>query len=171
MRKHTIASIAAGVVLALAGTAQAAGSKTSTFQVNASVASNCVISTTNLAFGAYSGAADLTGSSNIDVRCTKNSPFTLSLSAGSTVGGSYAQRLLTDGAGNTLQYNLYTAGTYATVWGDSTAGTSTVGGTGLGLAAGNTVTKVVYGKLPDNATNQDAPVGAYTDSIVATITY
>ena len=49
MRKQIIAPLAAGVLLALAGAAQAA-TKTASFTVNASVGKNCVISAGNLAF-------------------------------------------------------------------------------------------------------------------------
>ena len=35
----------------------------------------------------------------------------------------------------------------------------------------NQVTHTVYGNLPNNAANQDAGVGAYSDLITATITY
>ncbi len=168
MRRYTIAPIAAGILLALAGSAEAA-TRTAPFTVSASVASNCLISATNLAFGPYTGVAELTSTSGVTVRCTNGLGYTVRLSSG---GGSYGTRLLSDGGTNTLQYNLYTSAANTSIWGDGATGsTAAVTGTGSGLAAGSAVTHTVYGTLPDNGTNQAAPVGSYTDSITATVEY
>jgi spore coat protein U-like protein len=166
MRRSTIAPIAAAVLLALAGSAQAA-TKTTTFGVSASVASNCLVTATNLAFGNYTGVAALTGSSDVGVRCTNGLGYTVKLSAG---GGTYATRLLASG-GNSLQYNLYKASDYSTIWGDGTSSTGVVTDTGAGMASASTKTHTVYGQLPDNATNQAAPVGSYADTITVTVEY
>ena len=57
MFRNSIVPITAGVMLALAGSAQAAGTKTTTFAVTASVASNCFIdSASTMAFGNYDGS-------------------------------------------------------------------------------------------------------------------
>jgi spore coat protein U-like protein len=89
------------------------------------------------------------------------------LDKGTTTGGSITQRLLAN-SGDTLQYNLYTDTSRQTLWGDGTTG-STTSGTGAGYATTQTLT--VYGRLPDNSTNQNAPVGTYTDTITVTVTY
>lgn len=167
MRRHTIAPIAAAVLLAFAGSAQAAN-KTTSFNVSASVASNCFVSATNMAFGPYTAAAQLTGTSGVSVRCTNGLGYTVKLGTG---GGSYATRLLSDGGSNTLQYNLFTSAANTSIWGDGTSSTVTVAGTGSGLAAGSAVTHTVYGTLPDNAANQAVPVGSYNDSIQVTVEY
>jgi spore coat protein U-like protein len=70
---------------------------------------------------------------------------------------------------NTLQYNLYTDNTYATVFGDGTGTSKTATGTGAGVATANTLT--VYGQLPDSAANQAAVPAAYTDTILVTVNY
>ena len=94
------------------------------------------------------------------------------MNAGATTGDAYAQRLMANaGATSTLQYNLYTTAALATVFGDGSAGTNTVAGTGNGVAAANAVTVPVYGSLPDSAANQTALAGAYTDTIAVTVTY
>jgi spore coat protein U-like protein len=165
MRNHAIAPIAAGILLAVTGAAQAANKQTS-FNVTANVASNCVVSATDLAFGAYIAAADVTGSSSVKVRCTKNTGYTVKLGTGL---GSFAQRTMLKGT-DVLNYNLYTTNGYASVWGDGTATTATLGGTGAGLSAASEFTHTVYGKLP-NAGNEDAPVGNYADSIQVTVEY
>jgi spore coat protein U-like protein len=166
MHKHSIAPIAAAVLLAFAGSAQAA-TKTANFGVSATVAANCLVSATNLGFGTYTGVAQLTGTSNVNVNCTKNSTYSLALSAG---GGTYATRLLANGTNN-LQYNLYTSAAATSIWGDGTASTAVVPGTGAGMAAANQITHTVYGVLPDNVTNETQPVGTYNDTITVTVTY
>jgi spore coat protein U-like protein len=102
------------------------------------------------------------------VLCTKTTPFTVALNGGTTTGGNVGQRLLANGA-NTLQYNLFIANTYATVWGDGTGTSVTQSGAGLGL--GTAVPLTVYGQLPDNATNQGAVPGNYTDTITVSVSY
>ena len=57
------------------------------------------------------------------------------------------------------------------VWGDGTASTATVGGTGIGLSNAGAITHTVYGQLPDSTNNQSAPAGNYTDSITVTVEY
>lgn len=170
MRKILFAIVSLGALLGFAGTASAQ-TATSTFNVTATVAENCLVSGTNLAFGTYTPAGGaLSGTSTVTVRCTRTTPYTVSLNAGTTVGGTLAQRLLANGA-ETLQYNLYTTGGFTTIWGDGTGGTGTVAGTGNGMSIGAANTHTVHGQLPDNATNQDAPPGNYSDTITVTVTY
>ena len=166
MRKQIVAPLAAGVLLAFAGAAQAA-IKTASFTVSASVGKNCTISATNLALGEFVGDNNLTSESDITVRCTNLTPFSIALDDGVT--GAYAARRMVGPGGNFLVYNLYTDGTYGTVWGDGVGGGSTVGGVGAGMAV--PVIRTVYGRLlaADNVAAVEA--GAYSDTIVATITY
>ena len=127
MRKILVVTLLAGVMSA--GVANAL-TTTANFNVTAVVQSTCSATAATLAFGNYTpGAGALTGSSNISVKCTKNTPYTVSLNAGSTTGGTLAQRLMASGA-NTLQYNLYTTVAATTVFGDGTASTATIPGTG-----------------------------------------
>jgi spore coat protein U-like protein len=167
MRKYVLAPIAAGVLLAVAGGAQAASPVTTTFNVSASVAGNCLVSATDLAFGNYTAVADVTGSSSVKVRCTNGTGYVVKLSSGA---GSFAQRTMSDGGVGLLNYNLYTNNTYASIWGDGTASTAVVNGSGSGLSAAGEVNYSVYGKLP-NVGNQDAPVGSYLDTITVSVEY
>jgi spore coat protein U-like protein len=167
MRKFISAAVAAGVMTA--GAAQAAGSATTTFAVTATVQSTCSTTATALAFPNYTpGGGAVTQSSTVSVKCTKNTPYTVALNGGNTTGGTVAQRLMGSGA-NTLQYNLYTTNTYATVWGDGTGSSVTQAGTGAGVATANALT--VYGQLPDSATNQAAVPASYTDTVTVTVAY
>lgn len=166
MHKILTATLATGVMAA--GIAQAA-TTTTTFAVTATVQSTCSATAATLAFPNYTpGGGTQIGNTSISVKCTKNTPFTVALNAGSTPGDAFAQRLMGSGA-NTLQYNLYTSAALTTIFGDGTGGTGTVPGTGLGVATANTVQ--VFGQLPDNATNQAAIPGSYSDTITVTVTY
>jgi spore coat protein U-like protein len=166
MRKQIVAPLAAGVLLALAGAAQAA-TKTASFTVSATVGKNCTISAANLALGEFVGDNNLTAESDITVRCTAGTAFDIALDDGGT--GSYAGRRMVGPGGDFLVYNLYTDGTYGAVWGDNSGTTDLVGGLGAGMAV--PITRTVYGRLlaADNVAAVEA--GAYSDTIVATITY
>lgn len=145
-----------------------AATVTTTFTVDATVLKNCAVSATNLSFGNYTpGSGNIDSTSTISVRCTKTTGYTVALDRGTTTGSSITQRLLVNGA-NTLQYNLYNETTRTTLWGDGTTG-ATSAGTGAGFATTQNLT--VYGRLPDNTTNQNATVGTYTDTITVTVTY
>jgi spore coat protein U-like protein len=168
--RNFIACISAGVLLASAGAAQAANPATTTFGVSATVLKNCTVAATNVAFGNYTPTAGaVSANGTVSVSCTKSTTFTVSLNKGTTTGGAIAQRLLSDGGGDTLQYNLYTTSGFATVWGDGTGSSVTQAGTGAGMASAVALT--VYGNLPDNATNQAVPPNAYTDTITVSVAY
>jgi spore coat protein U-like protein len=168
MNRRIVAPIAAGVLLAMAGAAQAA-TKTSSFTVSASVGKNCIISAGNLALGEFVGDNNLAAESDITVRCTVGTNFGIALSDGNT--GTYAGRRMVGPGGDFLVYNLYTSDTYGAVWGDDTGTTDIVGGVGAGMGIAGELTRTVYGRLL--AEDNDGPVaaGAYSDSIIATITY
>jgi spore coat protein U-like protein len=166
MHKILTATLATGVLAA--GIAQAV-TTTTTFAVTATVQSTCSATAATLAFPNYTpGGGTQIGNTAISVKCTKNTPFTVALNAGTTTGDAFTQRLMGSGA-NTLQYNLYTTAALSTIFGDGTGVTGTVAGTGLGIATANTVQ--VFGQVPDNATNQAAVPGAYTDTITVTVSY
>ena len=168
MRSKTLMPVAAGLILAASAPAFAA-TKTTTMGVSASVAANCVVSASNLAFGPYDGSAALTNSAPISVRCTNGTTYDLLLSEGGSA--SYTQRLLSNGT-NTLQYNLYTTSAANTVWGDgTTSSTGKVSWTGTGMSSSAAYIHTVHGVLPNSTTNQDAPVGNYSDTITVTVAY
>jgi spore coat protein U-like protein len=142
---------------------------TTTFAVTETVQATCSATATTLAFTAYTpGAGAKANNSTISVKCTKNTPYTISLNGGSTAGGTIAQRLMASGA-NTLQYNLFTTAAFSQIFGDGSGTSKTVAGTGAGVATANAVT--VFGQLPDSATNQAAVAGSYSDTITVTVTY
>jgi spore coat protein U-like protein len=166
MRQIGFAAAAAMAVLAPVGHAATA---TTTFPVTATVLATCNVSAGALAFGNYTpGTGPVTSSSTLQVRCTRGTPYTVALNAGTTTGGTLAQRLMAPAA-TPLQYNLFTTNAYTTVWGDGTGGTATQAGTGAGLGTATSFT--VFGRLPDSATNQDVATGSFSDTITVTVTY
>jgi spore coat protein U-like protein len=160
-------------LLLVACGAAVAGTSTGSFAVSAIVNKNCLVTATPLNFGTYVPSAGvLKVNSTINVNCTKGTPFIVALSAGTTTGTTFAQRLLqntTPGDTDKLQYNLFTTAAFGAVWGDGSPGTQTVPGAGLGVLT--SVTETVYGQLLDSVANQNASPGTYTDTISVTVTF
>ena len=168
MHKSLKFALIAGTVFAAAG-AQAATS-TTTFPVTATVATNCLVSATALAFGTYAqGGGDVDQSSTVNVRCSVGTNFSVGLNPGATGGATVTTRRMVSGA-NQLAYSLFTNAARTTNWGQ-TVGTDTVPGVGAGFGVPNTVALTVYGRIPDNVANQTLPAGAYSDTVTVTVTY
>lgn len=165
MRRQIMAPATAGVLLALAGAAQA-DQKSTTFEVSANVKKNCLITAGNLAFGDWTVETDASSTSTITVRCTNGTAFVVNLDAGAYASGDITQRQM-DGPGTVnLRYNLYTAGNL--LWGNGTTGAND-GGTGAGMGSPQSLT--VTGKLL-TADNQGAiQPGLFTDTVTATVVY
>lgn len=156
------------VVLMASSLTAVAGTATTTFNVSAIVAANCLVSANDLSFPAYTpGGGVITASTTLEVRCTKNTPFKAGLNEGNTGGSTITQRLLNDGGSNTLEYNLYSV-PYSTIWGNS-PGTDTVDDTGSGMSSPKSYT--VYGRLLDSANNQNAVPGTYSDILTVTVNF
>ncbi|WP_167449285.1 Csu type fimbrial protein [Mesorhizobium hawassense] len=129
----------------------------------ATINANCTVSASSVNFGSVgvlASNADTTGS--ITVRCTNSTPYTIGLGAGSGSGATVANRKMTSGA-RTVTYSLYSDSARTTVWGN-TIGTDTSAGTGSGLDQ----VYSVYARAPAQTT--PAP-GAYSDTVVVTVTY
>jgi spore coat protein U-like protein len=137
----------------------------SQFNVTATVLKNCAVSTSDLAFGNYTAGSGspVTASTTVSVTCTAALAYTVALDGGQTTSDVTA-RAMTDGAAHNLTYGLYTTNGYGTVWGDGSAGTSTVAGTGSGAAQPITV----YGRIP---ASQFVAAGSYTDRVTVTVNY
>jgi spore coat protein U-like protein len=148
--RRTIWSVAACAVLGLAPRAEAA----------------CTVSASGVSFGNYSvyAAGAATSTATVTYNCgSKDKNIEIDLSPGSS--GSFTTRTLKQGT-DALNYNLYTDAALTKIWGDGTGGTDTY--TKLNPANGVDVNVIIYGRVPPL---QDARVGAYTDSIVATINF
>jgi spore coat protein U-like protein len=155
--------VSALILCALANPLHAA-TTTSTFTVQMTVTSSCVInSSSTLSFGSQGVlGANVDNTSTIQVQCTNTTPYNIGLDAGTGTGATVTTRKMSNGA-NTINYSLYSDSGRATVWGN-TIGTNTVAATGSGASQSYTV----YGRVPPQTTPAAA---TYTDTITVTVTY
>lgn len=158
-------TLAAASVAALALAAPAvAQSASASFQVSANVLRICTISATAIDFGAYDPVsandatpADQTGT--VTIRCTRGTAWSVELGQGSNFSGGRRMRL--GATGEYLGYELYSDASRTVVWDAAAPQTGTAANRSpLGLT--------VYGRV---AAGQDAAVGAYLDSVTATINF
>jgi spore coat protein U-like protein len=134
----------------------------STVAVSATVQATCTNTATPMAFGVYTGVQS-DSTAIITVTCTNTTPYTVGLNAGTAPTATVTTRRMTGAVGVFLAYSLFSDAGRATNWG-TTVGTDTISGTGTG--AGQALT--IYGRV---AAAQFPAPGAYTDTIIATVTY
>lgn len=167
MIRTAIASVLLLAGLGMAADA-AAQSASDSFDVTANVVTTCRIQAgADLAFGAYDPTTDTdaTGSTIIEVRCTNGTVAPIALDDGDKgAGGDCTTRAMSDGSANTLAYGLYQSAGTGSPWG-CTVGSNTYSYTASN-AGWNNIT--VYGVIP---AGQGAPVGNYSDTVTATITF
>lgn len=130
----------------------------------ANYAATCSLATNNLDFGPVNLAANNDQSGLIGVTCSNGTAYSLALDGGRSLAASGAARTMTSGA-NSLTYGLYTDSGRSQPWGDGkvTSG-SLLSGSGTGLS----VSLPIYGRVP---LQPSVPVGTYTDTITATVSY
>ncbi len=174
LRAIRLPAILASTVLAgglLLTAPSLAGTATSNLEVTATVAANCTITTSAVAFGSYdpigtnkTAALDNTGS--VTVTCTNGSAVTVTLGQGANAAATSTDaaplRRLKDAGTNHLAYSLFSDAARTVVWGNTTA--TGKADTGTGLASLLTV----YGRVPQD---QNVPTGSYSDTVVATVTF
>lgn len=138
---------------------------TDTFQVTATVAASCLVSATDLNFGAYEpldGALD--GTSTITATCTAETPYEIGLSAGTGTPATTTRAMTgSDGASTQLDYELYSDTTRSAIWG--APGGATVAQSAL---TGGALNYTVYGRIP---ASQYVPAANYADTVTVTVTY
>ena len=108
-------------------------------------------------------AAPTTTSQIAKFRCdVKNATISIGIGQSAT-SGSIANRQLAQTAGTgRLNYNIYKDGGYSNLWGDGTAGTTTL----MVNTTAKTTSVPIYGKIDPG---QDAPVGAYKDTVIVSV--
>jgi spore coat protein U-like protein len=135
------------------------------------IGETCTVQASGVNFGIYdpfnSTPTDATGTASVTCSALASVlvSYTIRLSTGGS--GSYASRTLTSGS-YTLNYNLYTSAAHAAIWGDGSAGTSTVSDSYLLEIGSVTRDYPVYGRIP---AAQNAAVGTYSDTITVTVDY
>ena len=165
MRSTRIGFILGALILGVSAPAFAQ-TATTNLSISASVAKNCSISTTAVAFGSYdpivaNAASPLDNTGTVVVACTKGAGTRIDLGLGSNASGS-TRRM--QGGTDFLTYELYQDAGRAIVWGS-------------GVGAGEIITPAlskaprtftVYGRV---AAAQDVGAAAYIDTVVATINF
>jgi spore coat protein U-like protein len=140
---------------------------TASLTVTANVTKNCTISTAPLSLGAYdpvaaNATAPLDAIGTVTVACTKGAPAKVGLSVGGNAQGT--TRRMVAAASEYLTYEIYKDTAHASIWGDTAD-------TALDIPAApnrNPRTFTAYGRVP---AAQDAAVGNYTDTVVATVNF
>lgn len=141
--------------------------------VSANVIAACNITVANLAFGNYDSlaASPLQGSASVSVACSQGSVPVIALGGGGNLSG--AQRRMNQGAAF-LNYDLFKPATnaasaacaYTDSWGDGGAY-----GTAFTTTAAPSLASRAYNICGQIPAGQNAAVGAYSDTVVATITF
>lgn len=165
------AVVSAALALVAAPRPAAAGQRTNTLTVSATVLGMCTINSATLSFNSYDPSSDTAldaQAADITVNCTTGSQFTIDLGAGNNgVANTNTRRMsrTANGATDYLEYQLYTDAGHGTVW-------TTAGATGTMATAGagqHAQTFQVYGRIP--AHQDTLPTGTYTDSVVMTVNF
>lgn len=163
MNRHTKYLIALGFVLF--PTSAWAQTASSNLSVTATVTANCSVSTSAVAFGNVNPqGANVDATGGLTVTCSNGTAWAASAGVGSGAGATLAVRRMTAGA-DTLNYALYTDSNRTNLWGDGTASTVTITGTGNGSAQNS----VIYGRVPTGQVT--VPPGSYADTVAITVSY
>jgi len=129
----------------------------------------CRVATTGLNFGAYDvfSAAPRDTTGTVTVECDRNPPtdVTVAIGASAASGGFNPRQMRRTAGTDRLSYNLYTTPSMSTVWGDGSAGTSTV--FLRKVNRNHPVATTIFGRIPPG---QDVSVGSYVDTLTVTIT-
>lgn len=164
MNARRLSIIASGLLVLLAGTAQAAD--TTTFNVTVTITAACNVdaaAASDVAFGSQpSTATNVDAAGALNVQCTSTAPYAITLDNGLN-GASVSTRAMNSGA-TLVPYQLYrdAARGAGDVWG-STTGVDDYTGTGNGAVQNIPV----YGRVA----SANFPPGTYSDTVTATITY
>ena len=154
--------VAAGQIVAPGTYTDTMTTATISFTITAVITATCTTSAANLTFGNYA-SVQLNAQSAITVNCTNLTPFNIGLSAGNGSGATVTTRTMAGPAAATLNYSIFRDSGRTLNWGN-TVGTDTFSAT----ATGSAVQYPVYGRIPGG---QAPRTGAYTDTIVVTVTY
>lgn len=142
-------------------------------------AAGCSVSSTGLAFGSYQPlnfpgrppSPALTSNASVSLVCTGivgGGNYTLALGPSAVGSGDRisTRYLANPSGGDFLAFNVYTNGSYSTIWGDGIAG----GVLGGNIAAGDSTQMLtVYGRIP--AGQNTLRTGSFSGAMTVTLTY
>jgi len=154
-------TLLAAALLCVAPLAFAAGSATGNMAVSIEIQNSCSISANALSFGTPNTlAANIDGATTVSVTCTGAGPINIGFGVGAGVGATSASRKMTGPA--LINYTLYRDPSRTQVLDDTTV---RIGGTSTGVAQSFDV----YGRV--FAGQNPKPVGTYSDTVVATVSF
>lgn len=159
-------SVCNGVnLLGIACVSYESGTGTSTIKVTLVVSADCRISAPDIVFNSAPLASQFpTVSQAVLVDCSTGSSYKVAFTSGGN-GSARPWRTMSDGAGHTLQYNIYLPdGT--TIWDQSNPQTSTTKGTGS-----TTPSQMQAYVAKVNAAQTTPPAGSYSDTVNVVITF
>ena len=162
------AAVAASVISPMSAHAATPTSASATFQVGATILVACNVTGSTLTFGGSIDPLQTPGpvdaSTALNVTCTKTTPYSVALSAGTNAGNAsaFGSRTMKSG-NNNLPYQLYLDSGRTQVWGDGNNS-----GVYSGTGTGSQQVLTVYGRLPSLA---GIVPGNYSDTVTVTITY
>lgn len=163
-----VAALALALGLSCVPLTAQAGSATGSLAVSATIANNCTVGVSTMAFGSYDPvfanlSTALVATGSLDLACTKNDATTIALDTGlNPTHASGTTRAMKDASTDYLSYELYTTAARSTVW----SATNTVAYTGVGT----TGTVSVYGTIPAGQ-GAAQPSGSYTDTVGITVAF
>lgn len=130
----------------------------------------CNVTATGINFGNYdvfaTAPVDSTGS--VTVSCDDIPPASPVIAIGPGGAGTFLPRRMRHASRpDVLNYNVFTSPSMSVVWGDGTGGTATVA---AGRVPRNRPPRpvTIFARIP---AGQNVPAGAYSDTLVVTITW
>ena len=169
MLKNALKLAVAGTLVMATVTAVAAPSPaTTTLNVSANVASNCLVTAAPLAFTDYDASGTVDGSADLSVRCSNVTLYTIKLGGGTH--GNVTQRLLRSSGAERAgiqpvhrSHAQHGLGRHSRHQHRRRHRPGHVGQQGEHTHG--------VGTIANSDTNQDAPVGLYTDAVAVTVEY
>jgi len=168
-------SLACGIaacIFASGSVSAQAATATSNLTVQITITASCTINAATLDFGSNPGttlvAANIDASSTVSVTCTSGSPYSIGMDNGANASGT--QRRMKTGT-NFLNYNLYVDAGRTNAWTTAASSTTctTANSCALGTGNGSPQSVSIFGRVPSIGTAP--PTGAYSDTVLMTITY
>jgi spore coat protein U-like protein len=155
-----------------------AGVGTSSFTAQASINSNCSISTSAVGFGNYdpivaNKATSLNAVGSVTIACVKGTAPTISLGLGNNASGS-ARRMKDAVSGDVLSYELYQPPSNAAGAACTFPGSVVWGTAGANLFTATSAPSMVarsYNVCGTVSAGQNPTVGTYNDTVNATVNF
>lgn len=156
-------TLLAAALLAIAPIATAATANDS-MTVSITIQNSCTVTANDLDFNTQTTlASNIDVGTTVSVSCTGAGPVAVGFNTGAGAGATYASRKMTGPA--LIDYSLFRDPARTEVLGDGTGTTFRIGATSTGVAQSfNVYGRVFAGQNPK-------PVGAYTDTVVATVEF